>query len=76
MYFRAIVEHSGMNVTKFTLDAHSEAGYRGNANPPVGQPIAAGAALNLYAPNLAANTEAILSEARLRQFVSDAANSL
>ena len=28
MYFRAIVEHSGMNVSKMTLDAHSEAGYR------------------------------------------------
>jgi hypothetical protein len=74
MYFRSIVSHSGMNVTKFTLDAHSEAGFRGN--PAVGQPIQAAGAIAMYVPNLAPATEAILSEARLRQFFSQAEGSL
>lgn len=76
MYFRSIVSHSGMNVTKFTLDAHSEAGYRNTAAPPIGQPIRNAAAVTTYAPNLAPATEAILSEARLRQFLAEAENSL
>ena len=73
MFFRSIVEHSGMNVTKYTLDAHSEAGYRGGPGHPA---IYSGTALPTYPPGLAPGTEAILSEARLKQFVTDAANSL
>ena len=76
MYFRSIVSHSGMNVTKFTLDAHSEAGFRSTAAPPIGQPIRAAVAITMYPPNLAPTTEAILSEARLREFFSGAENSL
>lgn len=76
MYFRSIVEHGGMNVTKFTIDAHSEAGYRSNANPAVGQPITAANLMTLYPPNLSAATEATLSATRLQQFVADAAASL
>jgi hypothetical protein len=76
MYFRSLVSHSGMNVTKFTLDAHSEAGFRGTATLPIGQPIRTAATMTPYAPNLAPATEAILSEARLRQFFTDAENSL
>ena len=76
MYFRSLVAHSGMNVTKFTIDAHSEAGYRGTAAPPIGQPIQAGGAVSMYAPNMAPATEAILSEQRLKQFFQAAENSL
>jgi hypothetical protein len=77
MYFRAIVEHSGMNVTKMTLDAHSEAGYRsGGAAPAVGQRIQPAATIQMYPPNLGPGTEVILSEARLREFVRDTADSL
>lgn len=75
MYFRALVEHSGMVVTKMTLDAHSEAGYRGGATP-VGQNIQPAANIQTYPPNLAAATEAVLSDARLREFVRDTADSL
>ena len=76
MYFRSLVAHSGMNVTKFTIDAHSEAGYRGTAVPPIGQPIKGGADINMYAPNIAPATEAILSELRLRKFLQTAEESL
>ena len=54
MYFRSLVEHSGMNVTTFTLDAHSEAGYRANANPAVGQPILGGNAIQNVRDRVAA----------------------
>ncbi|MBI1756185.1 MAG: hypothetical protein HYR64_03660 [Fimbriimonas ginsengisoli] len=76
MYFRSLVEHSNMRVTKFTLDAHSEAGYRTNGARAIGQPIAKGAAIVLCAPNLAAEQEEKLSENRLKRFVSDTAGSL
>ena len=76
MYFRSIVEHSNMNVTKFTLDAHSEAGYRQHAAPPVGEPIAPGNTITMYPPGLAPASELVLSENRLKQFVTDAASSL
>lgn len=71
MYFRSIVEHSGMNVYRFTIDAHSEAGYRGDIAPVVGQPITAGANIHAYPANIA-----VLSEDRLKQFITDAAASL
>lgn len=82
MYFRSLVEHSGMNVTSFTLDAHSEAGFRSNRNAsvgnatPVGQAICLSSGLTLYSPNLGDKTEAILSETRLKKFVADCADSL
>ncbi len=75
MYFRSIVEHSGMNVTQFTIDAHSEAGYR-QLPAPVGQPIELGANVGLHQSAQAPNTQVILSEQRLRRFITDAANSL
>jgi len=74
MYFRALVEHSGMQVTQFTIDAHSEAGYRGN--PAIGQPIQPGNQVALYPTGLAADYDNKLSEDRLKQFISDAADSL
>jgi hypothetical protein len=76
MYFRSLVAHSGMNVTKFTIDAHSEAGYRGTAIPPIGQPILSGTHINMYAPRMAPATEATLSEQRLKQFFQSAEDSL
>src|SRR5580692_3862224 len=40
MYFRCLVEHASLRVTKFAIDAHSEAGHK---DPAIGQPIKAGA---------------------------------
>lgn len=74
MYFRSIVEHAGIGVYNFTIDAHSEAGHRGRATPPLGEPITPGANLVLYPANT--TYDATLSEARLRRFVTDAATSL
>lgn len=71
MYFRSLVEHAGINVYNFTIDAHSEAGYRGRANPPIGPAIADAANIEMYD-----SSYTVLSEARLRRFVSDAAESL
>jgi hypothetical protein len=76
MYFRSLVSHSGMRATKFTIDAHSEAGYRGTPAQTIGQPIQKGVAINMYAPNMAPATENILSEQRLRGFFTAAENSL
>lgn len=73
MYFRSIVEHAGITVHNFTIDAHSEAGHRGRASPPLGEPIAAGADIVLYQVN---SNDGALSEARLRRFVTDSADSL
>jgi hypothetical protein len=72
MYFRSLVEHANLNITKFTIDAHSEAGYR-VGNPPVGAMIQHSHAIRMYAQ--APDTD-VLSEQRLRTFVADAATSL
>lgn len=74
MYFRSLVEHSGIKVPKFTIDAHSEAGHRGLASTPLGEPIQPAAAIHMYPAK--DSYEGLLSEARLKQFVLDAANSL
>ena len=73
MYFRSLVVHAGLKVTKLSLDAHSEAGYRDTPSGPVGRPISAADTIDLYSPGLASNTEAILSESRLKKFIDDAA---
>ena len=72
MYFRSLIEHSGMNVTQFTIDAHSEAGYR-QGQPAVGQPIRAG---NIIATYPSTHGGAVLSEQRLKKFISDCAETL
>lgn len=74
MYFRSLVVHGGFNVYNFTIDAHSEAGHRGRANPPLGEPIQPTANLRMYPCTPA--YDGLLSEARLRKFVQDAADSL
>lgn len=76
MYFRSLIEHSEMRVTKFTIDAHSEAGYRGDVDPPVGQPIVNGVDIQMYTPGLQEDHENKLSENRLKKFLTDAAQSL
>lgn len=73
MYFRSMVEHASWNVTSFTVDAHSEAGYRGNANPKIGAEIASSKDIEMY-PSPTYDDK--LSEARLRKYVKDAADSL
>jgi hypothetical protein len=75
MYFRSLVEHADLQVSKFTIDAHSEAGHRGNATPPLGAPIHHAAHIHMY-PTTSAAYDGVLSEDRLRQFIEDAANSL
>src|SRR5436189_6282531 len=47
MYFRSLVEHAGLNVYNFTIDAHSEAGHRGGTVPPLGEPIRSGATITM-----------------------------
>jgi hypothetical protein len=76
MYFRSLVVHAGLKVTKLSLDAHSEAGYRESSIGPIGQAICTPETIALYSPGLASNTEAILSESRLKKFIEDAAKSL
>lgn len=71
MYLRSIKEHAGLDIYNFTIDAHSEAGHRGRTVPPLGEPIQNADDITMY--NAPSNT---LSEARLRQFIRDAANSL
>ncbi len=75
MYFRSLVEHSGMVVTKFSLDAHSEAAFKGG-NPDIGPRIDAGGAIRMYDTGLAEDHAIKLSEDRLRKFIADAAASL
>jgi hypothetical protein len=74
MYFRSLVEHANLQVSKFTIDAHSEAGHRGNAVPPLGQPIQNATSITMYPTNPA--YAGALSEQRVRRFVQDAADSL
>lgn len=73
MYFRSIVRHAGITVPRFTLDAHSEAGYRGNISPGVGQAIQNSADITMYQ---VAQGEGALSESRLRRFIQDCSDSL
>ena len=75
MYFRSLVEHANLDVYNFTIDAHSEAGHRGRANPPLGQPIQATPAIVMY-PVSSPAYDGVLSEQRLRQFLQDATDSL
>lgn len=71
MYFRSMVEHAGLNVTTFTVDAHSEAGFRGKQQPTTGAGIVPAAQIEMYD-----TTADKLSEERLKKFISDAADSL
>lgn len=76
MYLRSIVEHSGMNVYRFTVDAHSEAGHRGDVDPSVGIGILDAGKLPMSPTGLWDEYENKLSENRLRKFVADSAASL
>jgi len=76
MYFRSIVEHSGMSVYRFTVDVQSSAGYRGDAQPPIGTGIQPNGQIQTYAPGLSPEREAYLSDQRLREFIAAAAQSL
>jgi hypothetical protein len=69
MYFRSIATHAEWNVTKFTLDAHSEAGFRSEG--PIGAAIQSAKDIETYPPS-----DGTLSEARLRKFIQDAEDSL
>lgn len=48
MYLRSIACHANLDVYNFTIDAHSEAGHRGQANPPLGEPITQAAQITMY----------------------------
>lgn len=71
MYFRSMVEHAGLNVTTFTVDAHSEAGFRGKQQPNIGAQIVPAAQIEMYD-----STADKLSEERLRRFIAASADSL
>jgi hypothetical protein len=73
-YFRSLVCHANLNVYNFTIDAHSEAGHRGRAVPPLGEAIRQAADITLY-PTTGTN-DAALSERRLRDFVQACADDL
>ena len=76
MYFRSIIEHSGIRVTKFTIESHSSVGHRGDNIQLIGEPIRATANITMYPPNLDTARESVLSENRLKEFIAAAANSL
>lgn len=71
MYFRSIVAHSGIIVTKFSLDAHSEAGHRLDVAVPVGERIHPAADLEFYETGLKKEHDDKLSVNVLRGFMSD-----
>jgi hypothetical protein len=73
MYMRSLVEHAGLEVYRFTIDAHSEAGHRGRAEQQIGQPIHSADEIQMYETG---ENDAVLSEQRLRTFIRDAADSL
>ncbi|QNP59450.1 hypothetical protein [Paenacidovorax monticola] len=75
MYFRSMAEHAGWVVTRYSLDAHSAAVFRGGA-PALGAPIKSSAALEMYAPGQKDGQADKLSEARLRKFIEDSATAL
>jgi hypothetical protein len=74
MYFRSLIEHAGIKVKKFTVDAHSEAGYRAGAGN--GRGIKAADKIALAPTGLKMAQDKKLSEIRLKRFVKDAADSL
>lgn len=74
MYFRSLVQHANLDVYNLTIDAHSEAGYRGKYDPVIGESIKDAQDIKTYAANQ--QYDAALSDARLRRFIADAAASL
>lgn len=75
MYFRSIVEHGGLVVTRYSLESHSSAAYREGAKV-VGAPIESAAVVKMYDPQKKEGHSDKLSEDRLRAFISAAAKSL
>jgi hypothetical protein len=71
MYFRSLVTHAGIRVSKFALDAHSEAGYRHNPVEPIGRPIQISQDIDTYP-----HAGIALSDERLKKFIQDCADSL
>jgi hypothetical protein len=69
MYFRALVEHAQIRITRFGIDAQSVTGYR--ADPPYGETIQ-------DADHIAMTDtgEVMLSEQRLHDFIRAAAEGL
>jgi hypothetical protein len=70
MFFRSYVTQKDIIVTRYSLDIQSSSGYKGSGG--IGNPIFSGdnAALPLYNPPLAAKTQRILSENRLRTWLT------
>jgi hypothetical protein len=74
MYFRSLVNHANLSVYNFTIDAHSEAGHRGRATPPLGEPIHQPANIAMYPTS--PTYDGALSEQRLRTFLQNTVDSL
>ncbi len=71
MYFRSLVNSKGLDVTKFTIDAHSEAGFRTDPVTPIGVNIAATPDIVMYDCDITT-----LSADRLGTFIQAAADGL
>jgi hypothetical protein len=69
MYFRSYVSQRDITVTRYSLDVQSSSGYRSGG---AGNPIHSGddRALRMYAPGVSANVGRMLSEQRLRDWLS------
>lgn len=74
MYLRSIACHANLDIYSFTIDAHSEAGHRGRAAPPLGESITQAAAIRMY-PTIQAY-DGVLSEQRLRDFIQASTDNL
>lgn len=74
MYLRSIACHANLDVYKFTIDAHSEAGHRGRTTPALGNPIQQAGNISMY--QVTSKTGSSLSESRLREFIQSCADSL
>jgi hypothetical protein len=67
-FFRSLVAAKGIEVTKYSLDAHSEAYFRDEDG--IGHPILPAADLRMLEPSKADSTAAKLSEKSLRKFLN------
>ena len=63
-------------MTKFTLDTHSETGFRGDVDRVAGKAIVPGRQIQMYPTGRDQQQEERLSEERLKRFIEDAAKSL
>jgi hypothetical protein len=74
MYFRSLAVHARLLVSKFSIDAHSETGYRGDGVSPLVYSIVPAASINMAATS--STYGAALSDERLRTFIQSSSDNL